>query len=133
MDEISLLTNWLINRLFIKMINSTTTINFKGITLPLQFGAWAVEKYADEMSKLVTACPDIDIHSFGEISATTIIMCGYWNHCFETNFPRIYNWLDFYEHTKSRLVTRIASEELKTIFNLFMQKQEEYLKMNNNG
>lgn len=110
------------------MINSTTTIDFKGITLTLQFGPWAIEKFADEMAKLEQACPDLDIHSFGEISATTILMCGYWNHCFETNFPRIYNWSDFYSYTKARLVTRIASEELRTIFNLFIQIQEEYLK-----
>lgn len=114
------------------MINSTTTINFKGITLTLQFGAWAIEKYADEMSKLVSAYPDIDPRSFGTLSATTIIMCGYWNHCFETNFPRIYNWADFYPYINSRLVTKTASEELKAIFNLFISIQEEYLKTNNN-
>lgn len=114
------------------MIGSTTTLNFKGITLTLQFGSWAVEKFAEEMSRIATAYPDIDIYSFGEISATTILTVGYWNHCFETKFPRIYNWEDFYWHTKARLVTRIASEELKSIFDLFIKVQDEYLKASNN-
>jgi hypothetical protein len=110
------------------MLNSTTTINYKGITLNLQFGAWAIEKYADEMAKVIVAYPDLDINNFGEISATTIITVGYWNHCFETNFPRIYDWSDFYWYTKNRMETEPASQELRNIFDLFMNIQDEHLK-----
>jgi hypothetical protein len=115
------------------MVENTTTIDFNGITLTLKFGPWAIAKFADEMSQVILKYPDFDIKAFGEISAATILSCGHWNHCFEADFfPRIYNWEDFYKYVKPRLDTD-NSEQLKSIFNLFMKLQEEYLKTNSNG
>lgn len=102
----------------------TMQIDFKGIRLTIKLGKWAMEQYAFEMARVLLRYPDFNVRQFGEISAATLLCCGYINFCKDTGEAIIYNWEDFYRQVVVDFTTPEKSDQLKQIFNKYLNLHE---------
>lgn len=104
--------------------NHTMEIDFKGIRLTIKLGKWAMEQYAYECARVILRYPDFNIRTFGEISAATLLFCGYRNFCQDNDQTTIYNWEDFFKQIVVDFTTPHKSAQIKKVFNKYLNIQQ---------
>lgn len=102
---------------------NTTTIDFNGIQLSIVLTPFALQKYGEEMARLINAYPN-NPEYLPPCSTATLAYWGRYEHCLVNDLPMIYSIDDFIIWAGKKLKTEAGALQVAELHLLYTKLAE---------